>query len=283
MTTVAPQVKADYTYHQERFVNSRDVLYYEEKGFGQPLILLSGLGATRLFWWKQVDVLSRSLRVIAVDNRDAGDSPLSSAPYTIGDMAGDTARLIADLNRGPVHIIGISMGGFIALDLALRYPHLIARMVLVSTSAGGPAHVQAGPDLDDILTRIDGEGAEARMRRIVPFLMGHGYADLHPADVNRYVEIFIAKPMGDEPYERQMGAATDYARRGTAEGLADITASVMVVHGTADRVIPFSNGQYLASHIRHSLFSVFRGVGHLPPIEDSDRFNREVLRFLQNP
>ncbi len=259
-----------------------DLLSYEERGNGHPVILLAGLGASRLIWWKQVKSLSREFRVISVDNRDAGDSTLCPDPYTIADMADDAARLITHLKLCHTHVIGISMGGFIALELALRHSNLVTGIVLVSTSPGGPAHVQAGPELDQALVRTEGEDVETRMRRITPFLMGQGYGDLHPADVNRYVKVFLSKPVEDEPYERQMRAAIDYARRGVAERLADISAPTMIIHGTDDRVIPFANGQYLASHIRNALFLALPGVGHLPPIENSDRFNREVMRFLQH-
>ncbi len=261
-------------------VNSLPLPSYEETGKGRPLVLIAGLGATRLFWWKQVKPLSQRFRVVAVDNRDAGDSPQAQGPYSVSDMADDTARLITSLGLGSAHIVGISMGGFITLDLALRYPELVARTVLVSTSAGGPAHIQAGPELYEAMIRIDGEDVETRMRRILPFITGPRFAHDHPEDVDGYIEAFLAKPMADEPYERQMAAITEYARYGTAPRLAEITAPTLVVHGTEDRVIPFANGEYLASHIINARFSAYPDTGHLPPLEAPDRFNWEVAGFL---
>ncbi len=243
-------------------------------------MLIPGLGASRLFWWKQIDALSARYRVILVDNRDGGDSPPVPAPYGIEDMADDLARMLDRVRIDRTHMIGISMGGFIALTFALAFGRRLGRLVLVSTSPGGPAHAPAGPELDEVVRRREGETAEERMRRVLPFVTGPGFVERQGEDATRYVQIFVEKAVADEPYERQMDAVLAYIRKGVSDRLGDIEAPVLVVHGTEDRVIPFRNGQYLAARVRRGRLSAYSGVGHLPPIEATERFNREVLEFL---
>ena len=114
---------------------------------------MSGLGSTRLGWWKQIKPFAKKFRVINMDNRDAGDSALGTGPYTIADMADDVAGVIRNLHLGRTHIVGILMGGMIAQELAIRYPELVDKLVLVATTAGGPASVNAKPEIAALLMR----------------------------------------------------------------------------------------------------------------------------------
>jgi pimeloyl-ACP methyl ester carboxylesterase len=86
--------------------------------------------------------------------------------------------------------------------------------------------------------------------------------------------------MSFESYQRQLGACMDHFSQGVAERLGQITAPTLVIHGDYDPLIPYKNGKYLAAHIQGARLSTYPGVGHLPPIEASERFNREVIEFL---
>jgi 3-oxoadipate enol-lactonase len=212
-----------------------------------------------------------------MDNRDAGDSSLGTGPYTIADMAGDVAGAITMLNLGPAHVVGISMGGFISLELAIRCPELVDKLVLVSTSAGGETNVPARPEILALLMRTEGEDLETRVRRTFTAIAGKDYMALHPDDLDQIVKNAQAKPMSLESYQRQLGAvmAHDAASR-----LKDISAPTLVVHGDCDPLIPYPNGQRLAAHIKAAQLSTYPGVGHLVHIESPERFNREVMEFL---
>jgi pimeloyl-ACP methyl ester carboxylesterase len=253
-------------------------LYYDEHGKGQPLLLIAGLGETRLSWWKQIEPLSQMLHVINLDNRDAGDSTLGSAPYTIAEMADDVAGVLQNLNLGSVHVVGWSMGGFIALELAIRNPALVQKLILVSTSAGGPTSVHAAPEISALLLRKDGEEIEPRVRRIFPLLTRQGYMLDHPEDLDQLVHNAQSKPMAIESYKRQLRAVMK--REGVSHRLTQITAPTLVIHGNTDPLIPYENGQYITEHIPDAKLSTFAGVGHLVPIEAADRFNREVMEFV---
>jgi 3-oxoadipate enol-lactonase len=252
---------------------------YDDIGAGHPLLFMTGLGSTRMGWWKQIELFSRKYHVINMDNRDAGDSALGTGPYTIADMAEDSAGVITNLDLGRTHVVGISMGGMIALRLAIRHPELVDRLVLVSTTAGGTTNVNPEPEITALLVSSE-EDIETRVRHTFTMITGEGYMAAHPQDLDQLVKFSVAKPMSPESYQRQLGACMDHLYKGVADQLAQIAAPTLVVHGKADPLIPYPNGEYLAEHIRGARLSTYPGVGHLVPIEAPERFNREVIEFL---
>lgn len=256
-------------------------IYYEIHGQGDPLVLISGLGTSRLFWWKQIEPLSRRYRVIVLDNRGIGDSSRVEAPFTVPDMADDVASLIGGLNLGPSFILGISMGGFIAATLSIRHPGLVRKLILTSTSAGGATHVPAADEILQLLLAGDNLDIEAYTRRVYAAIAGPNYMLTHPQDLDRIVRNNTEKPLLPETYLLQLNAINGYAG---AEGINDklerIDVPVMVIHGDHDPLVPYPNGQYLAAHIKGARLLAYPGVGHLPPIEATDRFNTDVVDFL---
>ncbi|MBI4785583.1 MAG: alpha/beta hydrolase [Chloroflexi bacterium] len=249
---------------------------YDDCGAGHPLLLITGLGGTRFGWWKQIEPFSRIFRVIAMDNRDAGDSAPGTGPYTIADMAGDAAGLIKNLNLGPTFVAGISMGGFISLELAIRYPELVEKLILISTSAGGKMHVNPSLRMRLLLTSRE-KDIEKRVRNVYPKIAAPGYLKAHPEDLGHIIQTAKSKPISGDAYQRQLGAVI---KHDAAPRLDRITAPTLVIHGECDPLVPYANGKYLAAHIKGARFSSYPGVGHLLPIEAPERFNREVVDFL---
>ncbi len=253
-------------------------VYYDEHGDGYPLLLIPGLNSSRFHWWKQIEPLSKRYRVVNMDNRDAGDSSLGTRPYTIADMAEDVAGLIFNLHLGPTYLMGWSMGGFISLELTLRHPELVKKLILVATSAGGPTHIPPTPEIALLLMPVPHEDLEVRIRRIYPLIAAPGYMQSHPEDLDQIVRYDLAKRMSLESYQRQLGAALTWA--GVSDRLNRITAPVLVAHGDADPLLPYGNGHYLGSHISGVKFLTYPGVGHLLPIEAADRLNQDIQEFL---
>ena len=253
-------------------------MWCDEHGDGPPLLLIPGLGASRLSWWKQVEPLARTFRVISVDNRDAGDSAHATGAYTIADLADDAAQLIRELRLSSAFVMGWSMGTFIALELTLRHPALVKKLILVAGSAGGPTQTRATPELSALVRRSETEPIDARVRRTYPQLAGPGYMERHPEDLERLVWSQSTKPMPFPCYQRQLGAVLSWP--GVALGLPRVSAPTLVIHGDQDPLVPYPNGQFIASQIPGATLSTYVGVGHLPPIEAAERFNREVEEFL---
>ena len=256
-------------------------LAYEEVSPADPegtVLLLCGIGAKRQGWYRQLPVLGRRFRCLALDYRDVGDSDPAAGAYGIRDVADDVFALCDALGVERASLVGISMGGFIALEMTLARPEFIDRLVLVVTSAGGPTHVSTSPEVMRALkpgneTVESGEGA----RRVCSLVAGPGFAERHPEAIDEFVEIARHHPMHVEAYLRQLEAcrAHDVSTR-----LAEIEAPTLVIHGDADPLVPLENGRFLAEHIAGARLIVYEGVGHIPEVEVDERFNADLIEFL---
>jgi 3-oxoadipate enol-lactonase len=241
------------------------------------LLLLCGIGAKRQGWYRQLPVLGRRFRCLALDYRDVGDSDPASGPYAIRDLAADAFALSDELGIARASLIGISMGGFIALEMTLARPEFVERLVLVVTSAGGPTHVSTSPQVMRALMPGDetvesGEGA----RRVCSLVAGPGFAERQPEAIDEFVEIARHRPMSVGAYRRQLEACRAHDVSGR---LGEINVPTLVIHGDADPLVPLENGVFLAEHIAGARLIVYEGVGHIPEVEVDDRFNADLIEF----
>ncbi len=256
-------------------------LAYEEVAPDDPdgtVLLLCGIGAKRQGWYKQLPVLGERFHALALDYRDVGDSDAAHEQYTIREVAEDVHGLARELGIERASLVGISMGGFIALELALAQPEFVDRLILVVTSAGGATHVSTSPEVMRALMPGDeevesGEGA----RRVCSLVAGPGFAERHPGAIEEFVEIAQHTPMHVDAYLRQLTAcrAHDVDAR-----LGEITAPTLVLHGDADPLVPVENGRHLAAGIPGARLIEYEGVGHIPEVEIFERFNDDLMTFL---
>ena len=257
-------------------------LAYEEVSPPDPegtVLLLCGIGAKRQGWYKQLPVLGRRFRTLALDYRDVGDSDPAGEPYTIAEVADDVAALAQELGIERASLVGISMGGFIALELALRRPALVDKLILVVTSAGGPTHVSTSPEIMRLL--MPGEeqietGAGAR--RVCAAVAGPGFADREPEEIDAFVAIARHRPMTRDAYLRQLQACRAHD---VSDRLDGIHAPTLVMHGDVDPLVPLENGRLLAERIEGATLIVYPRTGHIPEVERADEFNRDLIRFLE--
>ena len=258
-------------------------LAYDEASPANPadakgaILLLTGLGSKRLGWTKQLDAFGREYRTIASDHRDTGDSDEVAEDYTVADLADDAAALLTALGITRAHVVGISLGGFAALQFALRHPDMLGKLVLVSTSAGGSAHVAATPEILALLT--PNPGLEIGERALLTYsrIMAAAYVAAHPEELERIAETARYRPMSPAAYMRQLRATLAHD---VVDSLHRIAAPTLVIHGDLDPLVPPANGAYLAAHIIGAHYIVYRGVGHIPIVERAEDFNRDVLAFL---
>lgn len=251
-------------------------IYFDDTGNGPPLLMIAGFSAARGVWGWQVPAFASHLRVIAIDNRDAGESEPETAPYTIADMASDAIALLDALDIPQASVLGHSMGGFIALRAALDYPERVNRLVLVSTSAaGGPAPARP-VTLPDRATWIE-DPVERTMRRYAG-IAAPGYFDAHPDKLRAVGEWVRGNRLTFEGMARQSQAAQ--TRPDAHARLPEITAPTLVIHGDADPTIPLRAGEELAGGIPSARLLLMPGVGHVPHLERTAEFNAAVLEFL---
>lgn len=255
-------------------------LAYEEHGAGEPLLLICGLGYARWMWRRQIPFLSRLFRVIAFDNRGTGESDAPPGPYAIPQMAGDAAGLLDALGAdGPAHVLGHSMGSFIAQELALTWPERVSRLILGGSSLGGAAHVPPRPEVAAMLAQDPQLDAEANIRRAMPSAVAPGYFADRPDELEEWVRARLAHPTPPAAQLAQLQAAMAWP--GTADRAAQLKMPALVLHGELDQVVPTENGRRLAAAIPGAQLVIIPGTAHLPMIEAAPMCNRVVAEFLQ--
>ena len=222
-------------------------MYYEQHGAGEPLLLVNGLGADITLLAPLIAWFEGSFRVVALDNRGAGRTDKPDAPYTIELMAQDTAALMNALSLERAAVLGISMGGRIALELALSCPDRVRRLVLVSTSAAGRGKVTVSWPA----------------RLLLPL---------------RWAGLLRGKyPQPRYAYLRQRQASASYDATGR---LGDIRVPALILHGRRDRSMPAGLAKRMHTGIPGSRIEFFRG-GHMCFLfAERQQFLDQASRFL---
>jgi pimeloyl-ACP methyl ester carboxylesterase len=250
-------------------------LYVEEHGEGPPLLLIQGLGQTMCAWSEQVPVFSRKFRTITYDARGTGRTPRSRVPYGIPELAEDAKGVLAGRRAD---IVALSMGGYVALTLALAQPELVRSLVLVGTGAGGPDRVPRPAAVREAFTAAMGLPYEQFARLTMPYTFAPGWAEAHP---QRFEELVAARNERPTPYEvieEHVRACYGFYEAGCE--VERIGVRALVVHGDEDLIVPVENGRVLASRLRNADYVELAGRGHNLPLEDPDTLNRIVLDFL---
>ena len=251
-------------------------LYMEEHGEGEPLLLLEGLGQSMWAWREQISVFARHYRTIAFDTRGTGRSVVPAEPYGIDELAEDAAEI---LDGRTVDVVGLSMGGYVALTLALSRPDLVRSLVLVGTGAGGPARVPRPQEVRDAYAAATGLPFDEYGRRTMPLTFSAGWTERNP---DRFEEILAARREHPTP-DVTLDAHLEACYRFYAQGLEveRIDAPALVLHGDADRIVPVENGRLLASRLENARYVELPGRGHNLQLEDPEAFNRLALEFLE--
>ncbi|HEY8629685.1 MAG TPA: alpha/beta hydrolase [Gaiellaceae bacterium] len=254
---------------------ARQRLYVEEHGEGEPLLLIEGLGQSLWAWREQIHVFPRHFRTIAFDTRGTGRSHVPDEPYGIDELAQDAADV---LDGRTARVVGLSMGGYVALTLALARPELVRSLVLVGTGAGGPDRVPRPQEVRDAYAAAIGLPFDEYGRTTMPMTFSPGWTERNR---DRFEEILAARgehPTPDVTLDAHLRACYGFYNGGCeAERIA---APALVLHGDADVIVPVENGRMLASRLPNAHYVELPGRGHNLQLEDPATFNRLVLDFL---
>lgn len=248
-------------------------LAYREKGTGEPILFVPGLGYASWSWEPQLEQLGDRARVIAMDNRGTGTSDAPPGPYTIETMAED-ALAVSRVVSGPVHVVGASMGGYIALTLALRHPDVVTSLTLISTTSGGPGCTPVPDATLEAWATSDRVSPQEYARATMPLSFAPGWTTRHPAEFERLLRMRLEHPTSSRAWAAQFAAAAAYLEAGAPEGEVDVP--VLIVHGTEDRVVPYANMAHLARRLPSATRLTLPGAGHLCWIEEADRVNQAI-------
>ncbi|HKS27212.1 MAG TPA: alpha/beta hydrolase [Pyrinomonadaceae bacterium] len=252
-------------------------IYWDEAGDGEPLLLIMGLGSASDMWYRLLPEFAERFRTIFFDNRGVGLSDPPTAPYSIADMADDAAAVMDAAGVESAHVIGFSMGGFIAQELALRHADRVRRLVLASTACGGSEVVWAAPE---VLVALEAKTVKSREEG---FWMTAPY-NYHPSTPRALIEedlsVTLRSPLRRESYQSQLQAIMTWG--GSYSRLKNLRLPALVLHGDSDRLIPTENGRILARVIPRAELVLIEEAGHRFMTDKLEESARAILSFLED-
>jgi pimeloyl-ACP methyl ester carboxylesterase len=240
------------------------------------VVLVPGLGGDHFLWRHQIPALAARFDVLAVDNRGGGQSDMPDIPYSIPMLADDLAGALDALGIARAHVVGASMGGFVAQELALRHQDRLGRLVLCCTSPGGAGSVPIPAEAVAVLAQRTGD-PRVDLARSMEVMASEAYRASQASDVEAHIAWRVAHPQPLYAYNRQLAAA---ASHDAMDRLHLIRAATLVCHGTGDRIVPAANARILAERIPGARLELFEEGSHVFFWEAAERFNRLVVEFL---
>jgi 3-oxoadipate enol-lactonase len=241
-------------------------IHHQTQGSGQPLLMIMGLSFSLLDWGTQLPaLLAPHYQLILFDNRDAGQTSPSQRNYTIQDMADDTAGLLEALNIPKAHIFGVSMGGAIAQELALRHPSKVDKLILGCTFAGGTCS-----ELGDFSPLLTGN--------LLDLLFTPGYIRDNQPALDNFLQQTTPFHSQGLSLERQMQAIYTH---NTCDTLNQIIAETLVITGDRDKAIPQKNSKTLDDKIPNATLEIIPEAAHAFSYSHANETAKFIHTFLQ--
>jgi 3-oxoadipate enol-lactonase len=249
-------------------VNGHD-LHYEQRGEGEPLLLIMGMSGTHLTWGEPfLQLLERDFRVTIYDHRGVGKSARTDPGYSIADLADDAAGLLGELGLESAHVLGISMGGMVAQELALRHPQRVRTLTLGCTYSGGEGSALTTPEVGQrLVASMQSGDRERALRTGWEVNVSKGFA----ADAEQFAAFRQAALDLPVPVPVIMGQMQAIGGHDTLARLGELTVPTLVIHGTEDQMLPVANARLIADRIPGAALEIFDGVGHLFWVEEPER------------
>jgi len=261
--------------------NGNVALAYERIGVSnaETVVFVEGLGYGRWMWRWQRDAVAAEYEVIIPDNRGTGDSDEPEGPYTIEQMAGDLEAVLDDAGVEQAHLVGASMGGMITLQYAIDYDR-VESLALLCTSFGGEEAVPIPEETQVTMFTVPDEydEREAIRHKMSPAL-SDGYLEDNPEQISRIVDWRLASDASDQARLWQGEAVQHFD---VSNQCATIDVPALVMHGTADKVVPVENGRMLADRLPQSRLVTVDGGPHLFFIENADTVTESLMEFLDD-
>jgi 3-oxoadipate enol-lactonase len=246
-------------------------------GEGEPLLCIAGLACDTLVWLPQVQAFAAAHKTVIFDNRDVGQSSMAEGDYEIADMARDALALADELELDSFHLLGVSMGGAIAQEIALQAPERVRTLTLAVTFHDSGAYARR-------LAEVWG----ARVRQISHerhidelMLLTHSEAFYENAEMVEFVRTAVLSnphPQPPDAFGRQLAASS---RHDTRDRLPTLTMPTHVIGGEYDILVPVWKSRAIASLIPGSTLTVLPSAPHGLPLERAEEFNAAVLGFIR--
>jgi 3-oxoadipate enol-lactonase len=244
------------------------------------LALIQGLGFDRSGWAPVIPLLGRRFRLVLIDNRGSGRSTLHKPTFSVTDMAGDVVAVLDRCRITRAHVIGTSLGGMVAQELAIEHPQRVDRLVLACTTPGWPFGYPMPRSSVQLMTAAAGLPPEAALRSLVENALSPDTLEEHPELVERLLANRRTR-VGDPAGWKALASAGAAYSGGVRQ--AHIRAPTLITYGDADAVVDPRNSKLLAGRIPDSRVVVFPRLGHLFFWEDPAGFAETVTSFLLSP
>lgn len=260
-------------------VGRRPRLYYEREGSGEPMLWITGFTISAAVFRPILHLYTPTLDCITYDNRGSGRSSTPLHPTSVPELAGDAVRLLDALGIESAHVYGLSMGGMIAQELAIRFPERVRGLVLGCTTPGGPRASRPGP------RQIAGLGLAATRELtrpgrpwLGPMLFSERFLREHPERARELIAYFAVHRAPVTGMSAHWWASVYHD---TFSRLSLIQAPTLVLHGGQDRMSPLANSQILAERIPDAELGVIDGAGHAFALECPQQSARVTLEWLE--
>jgi 3-oxoadipate enol-lactonase len=253
-------------------------LAYELRGAGAPLVMIHGAQGDQTMFTDLAADLSRHYRVLTFDQRGSGLSDKPDMEYTIALLADDTAALMDHLGLSAAHVIGVSMGGTIAQELALRHPHKVRSLVLGCTTAGGPHAIRIGAGALASAYSTQPMSAAERGRALAEAAFTKGYIAQHPEIIPAMIAARQQRPLDTVALQHRMKATF---KHDAYDRLSQVKCPTLVITGKDDALITWENSRILAERIPGAKFVLLEPAGHCFWLEQPERSREAIARFLQ--
>lgn len=251
-------------------------LYYTERGQGEPLVLLMGLGAAGSVWEEHVRAYEKHFRCILIDNRGAGESAKPAGPYTTKMMAADTIGLLDALGIAQAHFSGISMGSAIAQEAALLAPERVRSLTLnCSWLACGAYTRRVFETLGNAYSLMEADDFQKLLQLIIYTPAFHEH-HLPALEASQQAALVQPSPMPIQAFLAQCEACISHLTTGR---LGTITVPTLITVGDKDIFTPLSLSLAIAEEIKHAEMHIFEGSGHTHHWDRLEDFNRITLDF----
>jgi 3-oxoadipate enol-lactonase len=245
---------------------------YTEYGEGAPLFCLTGINSTQGMWSPSfITMLAQHFRVITFDHRGVGGS-VGPRPHSIAAFAEDASLLIKHLDLPKAHILGVSMGGMVAQQMAVRHPDCVDHLVLGATSCAG---LLIRPKLRMLLGAFFYLKPELAARALV----SDHFLQADPKHLPNLLDTMRSSSAGSTVFLEQLATIANFNLR---RDLSKITAPTLVICGTDDQIINHENSELIASEISGAQLIKWAGVGHLFPRERPEDTVRAVTNFVRS-
>lgn len=249
--------------------------FTDSKGAGEAVVLVHAIGCDLRMWEELANALAHAYRVVCVDVRGHGNSPVEPRPYSLDELADDVAAVLDRLDLPTVHWVGLSMGGMIGQAFALRHGSRLGKLVIAnSTSSYGPE----GQQMWEARARMVEGGGVASIRDMVAMrYFSEDFRTKQPGSVERVMQRFVQTPA-----EGYLGCCDAIAGLDFSADLGRIAAPTLVIAGGADAGTPPAMSEAIVRGIPGAKLAVIPGAAHLSAVENPTQFNALIRGFLDS-